>query len=178
MRPGDGRGPADGDPQAAPPPTPVLTRPDSAAARPWTHGRREESGGLTSTVEVPAKSMWGLRDTHAATQHHHRNGHGYLEPSSDFRRGGTVVREHVRSLGLCPEPAPEGALSPLDRIGPGGSSRAAAVHLLDRLAVDLPSRTTIDRIGGRDSDSSEPSPGRSRHPGDGGGFHQSYKPRS
>jgi transposase len=48
----------------------------------------------------------------------------------------------------------------LDRIGHGVSYRAGAVRLLWSLAEDLQFRTTIDRICGRDSDPSEPSPGR------------------
>ncbi|MGI0128821.1 MAG: IS1634 family transposase, partial [Thermoplasmata archaeon] len=104
--------------------------------------------------------MWVLRDTYTAIKHHRRNGRCYLEQWRTYRRGGKVVSEYVRYLGLCPEHSPKGAISPLDRVFHGSSHRAGAVRLLWRIAEDLEFRATIDRICGRDSDPSEPSPGR------------------
>ena len=101
-----------------------------------------------------------LRDTHTATKHHKRNGHCYLQEWRTCRREGRVVSEYVRYLGLCPEHNPAPAPSLLDRTVHGPSYRAGAVRLLWRLAQDLEVPSIIDRICGRDSDPSEPSPGQ------------------
>lgn len=104
--------------------------------------------------------MWVLRDTYTATKHHKRNGRCYLQEWRTYRRDGKVVSEYVRYLGLCPEHSPKGTESVLDRTVHGSSYRAGAVRLLWWLAQDFGVRTAIDGICGRDSDPSEPSPGR------------------
>ncbi|MGI0071287.1 MAG: IS1634 family transposase [Thermoplasmata archaeon] len=101
-----------------------------------------------------------LRDTYTAIKHHRRNGRCYREEWRTYRRGGKVVSEYVRYLGLCPEHSPKDAVSPLDRVSHGVSSRAGAVRLLWSVAEGLEFRTTIDRICGQESDPAEPSPGR------------------
>ncbi len=95
-----------------------------------------------------------------AVKHNRGSGRCYLSQWRTYRRGGKVISEYVRYLGLCPEHNPIRGESVLDRTVHGPSSRAGAVRLLWWLAEDLGIPSSIDEICGRDSDPTVPSAGR------------------